>query len=127
MDYPASGVCTSCTPACRDLKSQADALNPLLEPHLQALRASCQRHHVRTLPLFDPARSDFDFLVEFGAVSPGEYVGAYFGRVENSEQLFGRHVDLVVDSTIKHPYVRQSVEATKSLVYARHADARLSE
>ena len=47
----------------------------------------------------------------------GKYANAYFGLLEALQQLFGRPVDLVVDSAIKNPYFRQSVEETRTLVY----------
>jgi predicted nucleotidyltransferase len=59
-----------------------------------------RRFHVRRRDLFgsaagndyDPARSDLDFLVEFGAAATGTYADAFFGLKESLEQLFGRPV-----------------------------------
>ena len=62
--------------------------------------------------------SDYDFLVEFEALPPGQYADAYFGLLEDLESLFGRPVDLVVASAIKNPYFRQSIDQTKALLYA---------
>lgn len=90
------------------------------------LEALCRRHHVRRLELFGSAasdqkmtpESDFDFLVEFEPLSPGSYADAYFGLMEALQTLYGRPVDLVVASAIRNPYFRQSVERTKTLLYA---------
>jgi predicted nucleotidyltransferase len=38
--------------------------------------------------------------------------------LESLEQLFGRPVDLVVESAIKNPYFRQAIEPTRVLLYA---------
>ena len=38
--------------------------------------------------------------------------------MEALEQLFQRPVDLVVESAIKNPYFRESVERSKALLYA---------
>jgi predicted nucleotidyltransferase len=92
----------------------------------EALAEICRRHRVKRLELFGstavgrdrPADSDLDFLVEFGPVPSGEYADAYFGLREALEHLYARTVDLVVDSAIRNPYFRESVERSKTLLYA---------
>ncbi len=99
---------------------------PDIAERADAIRHLCRKHGVRRLDLFgsaaagafDPDDSDLDFLVEFGQVSPGSYADAYFGLLEGLEELFGRPVDLVVDSAIRNPYFRQAVEQTRSALYA---------
>jgi predicted nucleotidyltransferase len=101
-------------------------VSPSIEEHRAELAQLCRRYRVLSLSLFgsaarddfDPARSDYDFLVDFEALPPGEYADAYFGMLASLEQLLGRPVDLVVASAIKNPYFRQSVEQTKALLYA---------
>ena len=63
-------------------------------------------------------RSDLDFLVEFQPVPPGAYADAFFGLKESLEQLFGRPVDLVAAAAIRNPYLRESVDRGKTLLYA---------
>ena len=99
---------------------------PLLTQRQAEVEALCRRYHVRRLELFGsaasgqdrPGESDLDFLVEFDPPPPGAYADAYFGLLEALQSLFGRPVDLVVASAIKNPYFRQSVEQTKTLLYA---------
>ena len=99
---------------------------PAIEEHRAELEELCRFHHVRSLSLFgsatrddfDPARSDLDFLVEFETLPIGQYAEAFFGLLESTERLFGRPVDLVVASAIRNPYFRQSVDQTKTLLYA---------
>jgi predicted nucleotidyltransferase len=99
---------------------------PELTEHLAALEELCRRHKVRRLELFGSTavgrdragESDLDFLVEFNLLSPGSYADTYFGLLEGLQQLFGRSVDLVVASAIRNPYFRDSVNRTKTLVYA---------
>lgn len=101
-------------------------MNRLIEEKRGELERICRLRHVYQIELFgsatrddfDPQHSDLDFLVTFGALAPGEHADAYFGLLEDLEALFGRHVDLVVLSAIKNPYFRQSVESSKTLVYA---------
>ena len=90
------------------------------------LKGLCLRYRVSRLELFGsaatgqrhPAESDLDFVVEFqGAALAEGYADAYFGLLEEMEQLFGRPVDLVVRSAIKNPYFLQSVEETMTSIY----------
>jgi len=91
------------------------------------LEGLCRRLGVRRLEVFGSAatggfkhgESDLDFLVEFEPQATGAgYADSYFTLMESLEQLFGRTIDLVVDSAIKNPYFRESVERNKALVYA---------
>lgn len=101
-------------------------MSPTIDQHRAELSELCRRYRVRSLSLFgsatrddfDPARSDYDFLVDFADLQQGQYADAYFGLLQALEQLLGRPVDLVVGSAIKNPYFRQSVDQTKALLYA---------
>jgi uncharacterized protein len=101
-------------------------MNSLVYEHRAALAGLCRRYGVRRLEVFGSAatgdnfsgRSDLDFLVEFASPPPGGYADAYFGLLESLEALFGKPVDLVVDSAIRNPFFRQSVERTRTLLYA---------
>ena len=99
---------------------------PEIAERADTLRDLCRKHGVRRLDLFGSAAtgpydtddSDLDFLVEFDPISPGSYADAYFGLLEGLEELFGRSVDLVVDTAIRNPYFRRAVEQTRSPLYA---------
>ena len=98
---------------------------PAIEERAAELEELCRRYRVRRLDLFGsaatgryrPGESDLDFVVEFQPLQSGEYADTYFGLLEALQQLFGLPVDLVVDSAIKNPYFRQSVQETRTLVY----------
>ena len=94
--------------------------------HKSELEDLCRRYDVRRLELFgsslsapdfDSATSDLDFLVEFEPSPSSGYANTYFGLLEELEQLFGRSVDLVVDSAIRNPYFRLSIQRNKALIY----------
>jgi predicted nucleotidyltransferase len=101
-------------------------VSPSIDQHRAELAELCRRYSVLNLSLFgsatrdgfDPESSDYDFLVDFEALPPGQYSDAYFGLLEALEGLLGRPVDLVVASAIKNPYFRQSVEQSRALLYA---------
>jgi len=90
------------------------------------LASLCRRYGVNRLDLFGsaaigtnrPGLSDLDFLVEFEAPSSAHYADNYFDLKEALERLFGHPVDLIVDSAIRNPYFRESVERAKLSIYA---------
>lgn len=97
-----------------------------IEKRRGELAGLCHRFRVRRLEIFGsasgdkfrPDKSDVDFLVEFEPpIGPG-YADRYFGLLESLEELFGRSVDLVIASAVRNPYFRDSVQATKELIYA---------
>ena len=99
---------------------------PIVAEHRIELESLCQRYNVLRLELFGSAAtgryrsadSDLDFLVEFKELPLRAYGAAYFGLLKSLEQMFGRSVDLVDDSSIKNPYLRESVDESKVVVYA---------
>ena len=104
-----------------------NALIELIEKKRGELAELCRSYGVERLYLFGsaatdrfvPASSDLDFVVEMADRQPtGSYADRYFGLLEALERLFGRPVDLVVESAIRNPYFREAVEKTKTLLYA---------
>lgn len=86
----------------------------------------CQRYGVARLYVFGSAvtggfaetSSDIDFIVEFAGRQPtGSYADRYLGLAEELERLFGRPVDLVTEESVRNPYFRREVDATRRLVY----------
>ncbi|KJS38441.1 MAG: DNA polymerase beta [Rhodospirillaceae bacterium BRH_c57] len=84
--------------------------------HRPALAALCRRFGVARLEVFgsatregafDPARSDVDFLVEFGPAADG--LTAYIDFKEALEALVGRPVDLVERRAVEQSrnYIRR--------------------
>ena len=100
-------------------------MHQFIQQRLAAIRNIAASHKARSLDLFgsgtngefNEASSDFDFLVEFEPLAPGEYAQHYFELKEELEQLTGRHVDLVVGSAIRNPYFQNSVNATRQPLY----------
>lgn len=100
-------------------------VSPTFDPLQPELAALCRRYGVRRLDLFgsatsgafDPARSDVDFLVDFGTDPTGLFE-RYFGLKESLEALYGRPVDLVTESALENPFFRARVEAERRPVYA---------
>jgi predicted nucleotidyltransferase len=62
--------------------------------------------------------SDIDILISFKEISVEKYTDNYFDLHEKLEGLFGRNVDLVTESSLSNPYLIESIEESKQLLYA---------
>ena len=101
-------------------------MNPEIQARLVPLQQLCEKHRVARLDLFgsaagddfDPQWSDFDFLVEFQAMSYEEHADAFFGLLEDLERLLGRRVDLVEPGPIRNPYLKRSIDESRRALYA---------
>lgn len=84
----------------------------------------CRRYHVRRLDVFGSAArgvdftdaSDIDLLIEY---EPGHVPswGPFFDLRESLAALFGREVDLAMDSAIENPYLRASIERSRERLH----------
>ncbi len=57
-------------------------------------------------------------IVEFLPLQPGEHANAYFGLLEALQDLFNRHIDLVMPRAIKNPYFLESINKGHEVIYA---------
>jgi hypothetical protein len=97
-----------------------------IEEHRGAIEGLCRPFRVRRLELvgsaaagrFNPHSSDLDFLVDFEELRTNEYADTYLGLLEALEKLFRRQVDLVVAKSVKNPYLSESIQRPKTLLYA---------
>ena len=100
-------------------------MNGLIEEQREAIRALCQEYGVRRLDLFgsaatsafDAATSDLDFVATFAETRSPGYADRYLGFAEALEMLFGRSVDVITERSIRNPYFRQAVEASRQPIY----------
>ena len=88
----------------------------------------CQKFKVERLDLFGsaadgdfkPESSDLDFLVRFADRQPtGDYADRFLDLADAMERLFQRPVDLVTEQSVRNPYFRRVVEASRQPVYER--------
>lgn len=100
-------------------------MEQLVAEQTERLAILAQRHGVLRLDVFgsatnnsfDAAHSDLDFLVTFVDHPPGGMANAYFGLLEDLQQLFDRDIDLVTQRSIRNPYFQASLEASRQPVY----------
>ena len=86
----------------------------------------CRQHHVRRLSVFgsavrddfDPERSDVDFLVEFAVPSEQRYAPNFFSLERQLAQLLATRVDLVIEGTIRNPYLLRGIREDQQELYA---------
>ncbi|MFT4202449.1 MAG: nucleotidyltransferase domain-containing protein [Chitinophagaceae bacterium] len=91
--------------------------------------ALCETHDVKRMHVFgssvtgsfDFAKSDIDILVELNITDPLEKGEKLISLWDALESFFHRKVDLLTESSIKNPYLRHNINASKILVYDRES------
>ena len=68
---------------------------------------------------FDPNKSDLDLVVDIDDKDPIERGEKLISLWDNFEDFFQRKVDLLTTSSIRNPYLKKSIDATKVLIYDR--------
>ncbi|MBO5025580.1 MAG: nucleotidyltransferase domain-containing protein [Bacteroidaceae bacterium] len=96
----------------------------LIENNMKKIVALCEKHKVSKLFVFGSILtnrfnddSDVDLVVSFNKAEVNDYFDNYFDFKYSLEDLFGREVDLLEEQTIKNPYLKKNVDATKALIY----------
>ena len=85
----------------------------------------CKDHNVKSLfafgssvtDKFDFDKSDIDLMVEIEEPDPiekGEKIMSFWDKME---EFFKRKVDLISNPTIRNPFLRQSIDNSKVLIY----------
>ena len=104
-----------------------ETMHPSITIHTDEIVALCKKHGVVRLEIFgsaargadfDEAKSDVDLIVRFGAQTTKTALSEFFDFQDDLARLFGRPVDLIEDVPIKNPYLKQSIDASRELVYA---------
>ncbi len=94
--------------------------------HREGIAALCERYGVRRLELigsaaaggYDPLTSDIDFLVTYPeGYDFGPWLGKYFDLRQDLRDLLRTRVDLVMSGALRHDWFRESVEATREVIY----------
>lgn len=104
---------------------------PLAQPlvaHHDAIVRLCREYGVERLEVFgsaadgrfDDQRSDVDFIVRLsptGDAGLGSLGRRFVGLAEALEAVLDRPVDLMTDKPIRNPYLRETVNASRRLLY----------
>lgn len=63
--------------------------------------------------------SDIDMIVDIDSDDPFDYANNYFNLKFALQDLIKRPIDLLENKAIKNPYIRQNIDLSKSLIYAK--------
>ena len=96
----------------------------LIEKNRKLINDICSRYKVAKLFVFGSVltsrfneESDVDFVVDFENVTLPEYADNYFDLKYELEKILNRKVDLLEEKAIRNPYLRNSIDSSKILVY----------
>ena len=96
----------------------------LIKSNIEKIKTFCKKHKVVKLFVFGfvltdrfNEESDIDFVVNFDKEHVTDYFDNYFNLKYALENLFKRKVDLLEEQTIRNPYLKKSVDETKTLIY----------
>ncbi|NOY95589.1 MAG: nucleotidyltransferase [Chlorobi bacterium] len=96
----------------------------LIDRNIARLKRLCAKYNVSRLYVFGSANtdqfnddSDIDFLVTFNSIDLEEYADNYFDFKFSLEKIFKRRIDLLEEKAIRNPYLKQSIDNSKKLIY----------
>tara|TARA_R100000935_G_scaffold3372_4_gene8742 strand:+ start:566 stop:865 length:300 start_codon:yes stop_codon:yes gene_type:complete len=96
----------------------------IIDKNRDKIKALCNKHKVSRLFVFGSIltdkfkqTSDVDFIVDFEDIDLYDYADNYFDLKTSLEKLLKRQVDLLEDKAIKNPYLRQSIDSSKQIIY----------
>ncbi|MCD4696240.1 MAG: nucleotidyltransferase domain-containing protein [Bacteroidales bacterium] len=96
----------------------------LFEKNIEYLTKLCIKYRVLKLYVFGSAisdkfrkDSDIDLLVTFDSVALNDYADNYFDFKFSLEDLFKRRIDLLEEKAIRNPFLKQSIDNSKELIY----------
>ena len=95
----------------------------LLTPEIASL---CKSHKVKSLHVFGSFLtdgfnndSDIDLVVDFANIAVEDYADNYFDFKFALQGLFRRPIDLLEQKALKNPYLIQSINQSKQLLYGQ--------
>ena len=96
----------------------------IIDNNLDKIRSLCNKHKVSELFVFGSIvtdnfkeSSDIDFVVDFSGVDLYDYADNYFDLKTALENLLRRQIDLLEAKAIKNPYLKQSIDTSKKMIY----------
>jgi predicted nucleotidyltransferase len=98
----------------------------IIDKNIDKIRDLCFKHKVANLFVFGSVlserfkkSSDIDFIVDFRYFDVYDYADNYFDLKFALEGILNRRIDLLEDKAINNPYLRQSIDSSKQLLYGQ--------
>lgn len=98
----------------------------IVDSNLDKIQTLCDRYKVARLFVFGSVLrndfdkgSDIDFVVDFRGVDLYDYADNYFDFKDSLEKLLKRKIDLLEEKAIENPFLRQSIDSSKKLIYGQ--------
>ena len=100
-------------------------MQKILKNKITELKQLCTRLKIKRLYVFGSAASDkfsessdIDFLISFSEdLSIEEYTKNYFTLQYKLRELFNREIDIIAEKTLSNPYLIDSINESKKLIY----------
>ena len=106
------------------MRSRGPEIAGELRARADEIRRLCGRYGVQLLAMFgsaargeDEPSSDVDLLVEFAPMSPAGRADAFFGLQADLERLLGRTIDLLEESAVRNPYLKEAIARDRTVLY----------
>ena len=95
-----------------------------VKPYEEKIKKICLELHLKRLDLFGSATteqfgpdSDLDIIVEFKRNEINNLFDNYFALKEQLQNIFHRPIDIIMDGSVKNPYLKASISQTRKNIY----------
>jgi predicted nucleotidyltransferase len=97
-----------------------------LDDYKNSVAEFCRQNRVKSLYVFGSVltdrfneKSDIDLVVDIDAFDPLIYADSYFNLKFALQDLLKRPIDLLEMKAIRNPFMRERIDSSKLLIYAR--------
>lgn len=106
-------------------KAKFEKMQTILESKKADIQHLCKSLNIDRLYAFGSVvsnrfadHSDIDFLIAFNDnLTVEEYTSNYFSLQYSLRALLNREIDIVIERTLSNPYLIESINETKELIY----------
>ena len=96
-----------------------------IKSYEEQIKKICIELQLKQLDLFGSAttdnfgpNSDLDIIVQFKKDDNINYFDNYFRLKEQLQNIFHRSIDIIIDGSVKNPYLKESISKTRIKIYA---------
>lgn len=96
-----------------------------IKPYGEQIIKICRELQLKQLDLFGSAAtdnfrsdSDIDIIIQFKENVNLNHFDNYFRLKEQLQDIFHRPVDVIIDGSIKNPYLKKNISQTRMNIYA---------